>query len=128
MNTTNAAIIVDWTLFHSNPYTQRFVLEREDSARLILLVNDPESDDYVHPADVTADTFVPKNIVFPMPDIEWDAVIRNTGKLDVVDFKTKALSILKEASNINPVIGLDANHEVNAMYRKSGVLITIEDL
>lgn len=112
---TNTAILVDWTLFSNNPYIQDFVDARKAQARLVLLVEDPENNDYEH-------DFSPA-----VPDIEWDAVIRNTGGLTDVVFKATALSVIQDASNMIPVIGLDYKKHINELYREGGVLITIED-
>lgn len=118
----NTAILVDWALFHTNPYTQDFVVKRDGQAKLVLLVSDPYKDDY----DAFSPYFMEAR-VFPVPDLEWDVVIRNTGKLPNVIFKAKALGVLHEASDLRAVIGLDADHAVNKMYREEGVLVTVED-
>lgn len=114
------AILVDWDLYRTNPYTRDFVKAREGQARMILLVSDPTEHDYDHPAD--------GGPIVDDPEIEWDAVIRNTGDLDVVKFKVTALEIIMDVSNLDPVIGLDANNTINKHYRNEGVLITIEDI
>jgi hypothetical protein len=110
------AILVDWTLFKANPYTRDFIYERMDKVKTVLLVADPHNDDYktFHCAGD--------------PIIEFDVVIRNTGDLPNVAFKTTAISVIQEVSNLVPVIGLDSDYEVNAVYREAGVLITIDDL
>lgn len=108
------AILVDWSLFRHNPYTQDFVAERHEQAKLVLLVSYPDDSDY--------------EPVKPYEHIEFDVIIRNTGHLPIVAFKATALSVIQEVSNLVPVIGLDSNAEVNAMYREAGVLITIDDL
>ena len=110
------AILVDWELYRHNPHTQKFISDRADQARMILLVQAPELHDYEY-TDDNDPWFV-----------EWDAVIRNTGGLDVVKFKQKALEIIQDVSNLDPVIALDKNSRVNSMYRAHGVLITIEDM
>lgn len=115
----NQTILVDWRLYRQNPYTQDFVTAREGQARMVLLVSDPLSHDYDH-EEALAEPAVPY--------IEWDAVIRNTGGLEDVDFKKKALNILQDASDLVPVIGLDIDYRVNKMYRGQGVLITTEDI
>jgi hypothetical protein len=110
------AILVDWNLFRDNPYTQDFVHAKSAHAKLVLLISDPTYQDYTpkyHQAH---------------PEIDFDVVIRNTGDLPNVAFKTTALSVITEVSNLVPVIGLDRDREVNAMYREAGVLITLEDL
>ena len=118
----NTAILVDWALFHTNPYTQDFVAKRDGQATLVLLVTDPYKDDY----DPLSPYFREARM-FPVPDLEWDVVIRNTGRLDNVTFKKKAIGVLHEASDIRVVVALDSAHDVNTMYRKEGVLITVED-
>lgn len=110
------AILVDWDLFSRNPYTQDFVIARHDHAKTVLLVGNPHGHDY--------STWTRPDI----PLFEFDVVIRNTGDLDDVMFKTTALSVIQEVSNLVPVIGLDTNNTVNAVYREAGVLITLEDL
>lgn len=112
----NQTVLVDWSLFTANPYTQDFVASREGQARMVLLVSDPTVSDYNH------------ETLPGVPDIEWDAVIRNTGALENVMFKATALSVIQDASNLIPVIALDANTEINRMYREGGILITVEDL
>lgn len=121
------AILVDWDLYHTNPYTRDFVLAREGQARMILLVADPTKHDYTHPYDAPEGT-LPHPTLNEHAYIEWDAVIRNTGDTDVVKFKVTALEIIKDVSNLDPVIGLDANNAVNKHYRSEGVLITIDDI
>ena len=115
------AIIVDWALYCANGHAQEFVKAREGQARMILLVSDPESNDYVHPADSHPTENTPDGI-------EWDAVIRNTGKLSDVVFKMNALDIILNVSNLDPVVALDSNSSINRSYRASGVLITTEDM
>jgi hypothetical protein len=119
----NQTILVDWRLYRQNPYTQDFVTAREGQARMVLLVSDPLSHDYDH-EEANAHTGDLESV----PYIEWDAVIRNTGGLEDVDFKKKALNILQDASDLVPVIGLDIDYRVNKMYRGQGVLITTEDI
>lgn len=108
------AILVDWTLYRHNPYTQDFVYARRNHTKLVMLVSDPTESDY--------------EPINPYKDLDFDVIIRNTGDLPVVAFKTTATQVLMEVSNLVPVIGLDSNAEVNAMYREVGVLITIDDL
>jgi hypothetical protein len=110
------AILVDWNLFKDNPYTRDFIYDRMNTAKTVLLVSDPGTDDY-RTFKCAGD-----------PIIDFDVVIRNTGDLPNVAFKTTALSVITEVSNLVPVIGLDRDREVNAMYREAGVLITLEDL
>lgn len=112
---TETAILVDWGLYRTNPYTQDFVTARVGQARMVLLVTDPLKDDY-HYEDH-------ENI----PYVEWDAVIRNSARFPSVVFKATALTVLQDSSSLVPVIALDANNEVNKMYREGGVLITVED-
>lgn len=107
------AILVDWELYSGNPYAQDFVQARDGQARMILLVSNPATNDFDYDSHAT---------------IEWDAVIRNTGPFDDVKFKMTALEIIKDVSNLDPVIGLDTNTTVNKHYRAEGVLITVEDI
>lgn len=125
MTMRERAILVDWDLYRTNEHTQEFIQARVGQARLILLVSDPETSDYVHPADLPT---LPHPTLNAHAYVEWDAVIRNTGALGVVKFKYKALDIIQSVSNLDPVIGLDASTAVNDLYRESGVLITTEDL
>lgn len=112
---TDTAILVDWSLYRSNPYTQDFVSARMGQARMVLLVSDPRHDDYDYDNHVG------------VPYVEWDAVVRNSGPLSNVAFKATALSVLQDSSSLVPVIALDASNEVNRMYRAGGVLVTVED-
>ena len=112
----NQAILVDWALYHNNAFTQNFIEARKGQARMVLLVSSPNKDDY-EPETASH-----------LPDIEFDAVIRNTGNLTDVAFKATALSVIQDASNLVPVIALDGNRDNNLMYREGGVLITVEDL
>jgi hypothetical protein len=107
------AILVDWELFSDSEKVQKLVRQRSGQARLILLVNDPKKRDY------DFDDF---------QDFAWDAVIRNNGNLDVVKFKERALDILQNASSAVPVMALDPWGDVNDMYRRNGVLVTLKDL
>lgn len=118
----NQTILVDWPLFRSNPYTQDFIVNRIGQAKLVLLVPSPKTDDYEH-----GELSDPSR-TFVVPDIEWDAVIRNSGGLENVAFKATALDVLQTSSSLTPVIALDASNDINEMYRSGGVLITVEDL
>ena len=113
---TDTAILVDWDLYRTNPYTQDFINDRLGQARMVLLVSDPQRNDYEYEAH------------FGIPYVEWDAVVRNSAGLNNVAFKATALTVLQDSSTLVPVIGLDANNTVNSMYREGGVLITVEDL
>ena len=114
------AILVDWSLYSANTHVQEFIKAREGQARMVLLVTEPKTNDYIHPADT-----LPTTQALDHP--EWDAVIRNTGDLADVKFKENAVTILKEVSNLDPVIGLDKSSAVNTVYRAQGVLVTTED-
>lgn len=107
------AMIVDWTLYSANEQVRDFVAQRADHCRLVLLVENPATNDFDH--DVHS-------------DIEWDAVIRNTGALDNVKFKTTALNVLIDVSNLDVVVGLDSSAPVQRMYKANKVLVTSEDL
>lgn len=109
-------IIVDWTLFRTNPYTQDFVMRRLGNARFVLLVSDPVNDNYEY-GDYPE-----------LPAVNWDAVIRNSGGLEDVMFKAMAVDVLQNASSLQPVIALDPNPLVDKMYREAGVLITTKEL
>ena len=118
----NNCILVDWALFHTNPYTQDFVVARDGQVKMVLLVSDPYGDDYDPESPYFSD-----GREFPLPDIDWDVIIRNTGRLPSVIFKAKALGVLHEASDLRAVIGLDRDSQVNRIYREEGVLVTVED-
>lgn len=128
----NATIIVDWPLFKDNPWVQDFIREREGMARMVLVVPTPNTDDYTwdeHPPGLDNPPVQNgQQMLYPMPEIAWDAVIRNSGNLQNVVFKATALSVIQDASTMEPVIALDPDHAVNEMYRDGGVLITIESL
>lgn len=114
----NSTILVDWALLRTHQDTQNFIAQREGQANMVLLVSQPKTDDFDHD---------PEN--HPgVPDIQWDAVIRNTGGLPDVVFKATALTVLQDSSNLEPVVGLDPAYEVNNMYREGGVLVTALDL
>ena len=115
MSAMTTAIIVDWTHYKGDPTTQRYIQRITTQApktSTVLMVSDPN------------DTLsCPSHI----PEIEWDVIIRNTGTLNDVKFKTKAFSVITEVSDLVPVIAFDDNHQINLMYRENGVLITLED-
>lgn len=106
------AILVDWELYSQNTYTQDFVIAREGQARLIMLVPYPSTHDF----DIEDS------------DIEWDAVIRNSGGKENVVFKAAALDVIQNASSMLPVIALDGDILINKMYRSGGVLVTTGDM
>lgn len=108
----NTAIIVDWALFKTNPKVQAFVSQRAHVASTVLLVTD--ADDAL-------------NASSSVPEIEWDVIIRNTGKRPDVMFKMNAFDVLDEVSNLTPVIAFDYSVPVNTYYRDHGVLVTLED-
>lgn len=112
----NTAVLIDWNLFIESPYVQDLVSGWETHTRVVLLVEHPDSFDY------EADTHP------TVPEIAWDMVIRNSGGLDSVTFKEKAIKILKEVGDTQPVIGLDRNLFVSEMYKREGVLITVMEL
>lgn len=121
------AILVDWSLYSANTHVQEFIKAREGQARMVLLVTEPKTNDYMYPTDYTATDDYPTLGRDSIDGIEWDAVIRNTGDLADVKFKENAVTILKEVSNLDPVIGLDKSSAVNTVYRAQGVLVTTED-
>lgn len=114
-----STIIVDWPLFKANQWVQDFISERVGQARMVLLVPEPEKSDFIFPEDGQL-SFV--------QEINWDAVIRNSGGLDNVVFKATALSVLQEASDLEIVIAIEGDPNINDMYREGGVLVTTESL
>lgn len=100
------AILVDWGLYQTNPAVRDFIAEREDDASIVVLVD--------HPTEPLTRDF--------------DVTIRNTGGLNGVKFKIKALDVLNDLSDLDIVVALDPSDSISEVYRSMGVLITYGDL
>lgn len=124
------AIIVDWELYCTNPYTQDFVAARAGQTRLVLLVPNPDLNDYDPTEPVESRTVPSRPITEPHQEpLEFDVVIRNTGGKTTQEFKQHAMDIIRDVSTMLPVITLDGDLAMNKIYREVyGVLITTGDI
>lgn len=113
MNQKTTGIIVDYDMFSYYGSVRRWLKLREKFTTFILLVTDPEHNDY-DPGDSRWHDEVP-----------FDVVIRNakTPPLPDLAFKTAALCAVQENSNVIPVIALDQDLHVQQMFEDGGVLI-----
>lgn len=114
MDTTRTAILVDFDLWKAHETVQRWIKLRENKASLVLLVTDPEHNDFDW-----------ENTDIPFDTPEWAAVMRNSMHLRDIAFKTSALVILQDSSNLAPVIALDDDLHVQQMYEDGGVLLAM---
>jgi hypothetical protein len=79
---------------------------KDPLCRLVLLVTYPQINDWD-----------PKQ----RNDIEFDAIVRNTGGKQDIVFKRHALQILRDASSYNVVSAVDGNYAAREMYRTERV-------
>lgn len=106
------AFLVDWALFQRDPELRRWLNSKSEHVTLILMVDNPETDDYE-----------PKEF-YEAPNLEFGAIIRNSGKLVNVVFKWRAVETLHAISNYNIVAGFDPSDHVCESYESLGVLFT----
>lgn len=104
-----SAILVDYELFADNPVLRGWLLVKQLSAKIILLVSNPDDRDFAHEV---------------WPDFEVDAVLRNHKHTLDIAFKTAALCVMQD-SLVDPVVAIDDDPLVVDMYESGGVLITI---
>lgn len=102
----NAAILVDYDLYSTNQFVRDYVSDRSFHAALVMLVSNPDHNDF-EPGDV---------------DPEFSAVIRNSARTPDIVFKTSALCVLQDSSNLIPVLAFDGNDEALDMFWDGGVL------
>lgn len=112
-NVTNKgrpAVIVDWATYQVAGGELFALLDSwHGKATIVLLVGDPEGNDYDH----------------EFPEL-FDVVIRNHGMTSNMAFKVQALCVLQDASALIPVIAFDGNEEILAMFEDGGVLVTYD--
>lgn len=108
-----AAILVDYDLYRTSSAVRKWVRNREYKASLVMLVNNPQYFDY--------DPESPLN----KGEAEFPVVLRNTGATPNLVFKTSALCVLQDMSNLIPVVSLDRDWQVQQMMRDGGVIVTL---
>ena len=114
MDTARTAILVDYDMWRYFDRVKYWVKLREKNAALILLVSEPEVNDFEWD-----DTRNP-------PDTpEWAAVIRNSKHLKDIAFKTAALCVVQDSSSLIPTIALDQDLAVQQMFEDGGVLLAL---
>lgn len=113
MDTVNSAVLVDYDLYELNPELRLWCFLNKDKASFVLLVTEPTLHDY----DPATHNPVPE-----APD--WQAVIRNKAGTPDIVFKTSALCVLQDHSNLLPVLAIDGDPEIQQMFRDGGVLLS----
>jgi hypothetical protein len=98
------AILVDYATWRTHAATQRFISTAEN---VVLLVDDTQEYEW-EPGD---------------PD--WQAVIRNNGKMDDLTFKTAALCLVQDSGTLVPAIAIDYNPEIQVMYLEANVPVVM---
>lgn len=107
------AILVDYDMFRRSPTVQRWCQQRENKATLVMLVSEPKEHDY------DPDSAEHKG------GAEFPITIRNTGGQPDLVFKTSALCVLQDMSDLLPSISLDPSYAVQSMMRDGGVIVTL---
>jgi len=118
MEKKSIAVLVDYDLYNRNVAVRKWVWSREKHTAVVLLVSNPSKLDYD-----PEDEIIPEYHIQDHRD--FDVVIRNSGNLKDLDFKTRALSVIQDVSNLIPVVVFDSNWEVLEAYRNAGVLFTL---
>lgn len=108
-----SAILVDFNMYSHYPTVQRWVELRENKTQLVLLISDPVHNDF----DPTSSRWA--------NGPEWAAVLTNTGGTKDLVFKTSALCVVQDMSNLLPVIALDDDLHVQQMFEDGGVLLAM---
>jgi len=108
---TQPAIIVDWE--HVNAYEgyDEWLAEHDEQLAIILIVPDPENNDYDFDAKFEPAVVLRNSLKKPMP---------------LIAFKTTAVLTVQESSNMIPVVAWDDDADVIDMYRAAGVPVTTE--
>jgi len=115
---TQAAILVDYNLYAYNVSVRSWLSIRKRRApetAFVLLVSDPAHEDY----DAEDKRWNGLGTV----EMEFDAVIRNSGGKRDITFKLNALHVIKDVSNLIPVLALEEDLYVQQMFEDNGVLI-----
>jgi len=105
LGNTRPAIVVDYEAIKDSPATVEYLNRKQRHAAIVLFVR---GNDYV-PDDS-----------FPL----FDAVLSNRKGIPDIAFKTAALVVVQDSSNLVPVVGIDNNIDVLNMYEDAGMLIT----
>lgn len=109
------AILVDYDLFRLSPTLRTWCKSRENKATLVMLVTHPKYHDY-KPADPSDGA-----------EAEFPITIRNTASHPDLVFKTSALCVLQDMSDLYPVIAVDANRDIRQMYFDGGAIIVLAE-
>lgn len=113
-NTPNkAAVLVDYDLYRLSPQVKRWCEKRADQTTLVMLVSNPQNHDY--------DPEAPLHANGP----EFPVVLRNSGELPDLVFKTSALCVIQDMSDLTPVVSLDASFSAQQMFRAGGVIVSL---
>lgn len=106
------AILVDYDMYTAEHAVRLWLQSKQNYAKIILLVSDPDHHDYDPAEDFVEDT------------VEFDAVLRNHKSLRDIVFKTSALCVMQD-SLVSPVVAVDADYTVQDMYHDGGVLVAL---
>jgi len=106
----NACILVDAELL-TNQRTRNWVTNKSKHAAVVVLETQPGSLDKI--LTTSSITFMPA------------AILGNTKHLDDLVFKTAALCVIQDSSNLIPTVAIDDNVEILNMYEEGGVLVTL---
>lgn len=60
-------------------------------------------------------------------DPDWQAVIKNNGKMDDLTFKTAALCLVQDSGTLVPAIAIDQTPEVRVMYLDADVPVVMNE-
>jgi hypothetical protein len=99
------AIMLDLATWRSSESVRAFIRTSEN---VVLLVDDTQEYDW-EPGD---------------PD--WQAVIRNNGKMDDLTFKTAALCLVQDSGTLVPAIAVDHTAEIRKMYMDASVAVVMD--
>lgn len=118
MNTVSnsqPALLIDWDSVKFYSDVHEWITKQQDKIAVVLLVNNPEEDDF------DENTTVAGPIGF-----EPSVVLRNSAKKPMpnIAFKTAAILAVQETSNLVPVVGIDGDDDVLDMYEEAGIVVT----
>lgn len=113
-----AAVLVDFDLYSYSDSVKDFIADKiflSPNTVFVLLVSDPAHNDY------DLEKFRQKNFA------EFSVVLRNTGQKKDFEFKKTAIGVVKEISNLIPVVLIDGDWSVRSQAEADGVLLTLSD-
>lgn len=105
------AILVDFDTLFASEFLQTFVKAKSEFYEIVLLVGFPTGQN------------LPKLQELNDKGIEFTAVISNSGRLDNLPFKLKALRAVQNLSTLHPVLIIDREYAVALAFENKGVLL-----